>query len=511
MLRTAELGAPLTAREVFGTMNKIATDYGLRIFDQGMRLVNVMSLFSTLPSVIAAMAKQADETDSAWRGRTGAYTAQGTNDAFALSPVKTAIQGVHYFFSKDSSAMLQQAAARGYLDQSVAEMDKLYHSIGETTGHNRYRRFVDWASQWVDKSERTARAIAFASVYRAGKDALQLTDNAAMEFAHKQANLVIGDFMPYNRPLIFQGASGMPFGLFTTYMWNFNQRLLDALETKSYRPLLQQLALQHAFFGAESLPGWAMYSNWFADNYDGSRSPVDTANEVFGSAGADVFLNGTIANLPKLFGMDDGISIGPRIAMGQPFQSGINAPAFRFIVNIGRAFGRIIDNTRESGPDAVFAAQTLATANINKAFSNVIDLVTNNAVDKSGLIIEGPTRTLIGTTARVLGFKPLITDELRQESYRNRMTDAKHAALKDRLAESLKSQLRNGQLTQDSLDDALISYTNAGGRADGFMQFFASQVLRAGHNRMHIDMLDALSGNIDEKRVGRLLYLMRNE
>jgi len=116
----------------------------------------------------------------------------------------------------------------------------------------------------------------------------------------------------------------------------------------------------------------------------------------------------------------------------------------------------------------------------------------------------------MGVASRVAGFKPLLTDELRQENVRNRATDRIQAELKDRLGETLKSKIRNGRLEEEDVERALERYVRAGGNPESFRRYFQSQVQRATTTKRDLEILDALQGSIDEGRIGRLLYLSRD-
>ena len=59
--------------------------------------------------------------------------------------------------------------------------------------------------------------------------------------ANHFANLIIGDFSSTNRPRIFQGAAGMPLGLFQTFMWNYFQRMFSYIENGANRALAAKL------------------------------------------------------------------------------------------------------------------------------------------------------------------------------------------------------------------------------------------------------------------------------
>lgn len=514
LVRTNNTGIAPTLRKHAALLNEITAALSIRMFDIGMGVINLLSLTTTLPPVVAALARRAGESDAQYRARVGIFGTITPKGRAYFSPAKAGITGLAFRNSKEGKEMLERAAARGFLDQAAAEQTEIWGRSGESFTGGKLREFAQKVSKWTDWTERESRTIAFSTFYRIGREGLGLQDNAAMLFAHRQANNVIADFRPANRPAIFQGAAGMPLGLFTTYMWNYWQRIISMVENKSIRAGVWQAGLQGSLFGAESLPGWDLYTSTFMENYDGSHNVVDRFNTAFGNVGADVFLNGSISNLPRLFGAPDGISVGPRASVGVPFESGFGAQSvagLRMLTRIGSTMGQIVDSAIEQqGIDPTRTAEILATANINKFMTNVIDGVVGHAVDYTGNVIEDDTRSLMGIASRVVGFKPLMTDELRQENVRNRATDRIQTELKDRLAENLKSRIRNGKLREEDVELALEHYVRAGGNAENFRRFFQSQIHRATTTKVDLEILDALRGSIDEGRIGRLLYLSRD-
>lgn len=514
LVRTNQTGVAPTLRKHAALLNEVTATLSLRAFDIGMGVINLLSLGATLPPVVAALAKQAGETDAARMSRIGVYGTVTPKGHAHFSPVKASITGIAFRNSDEGREVMARARARGFLDQAAYEQTEIWARTGESFLVGKLRDFSNKASMWTDWTERESRTIAFSTFYKIGRDGLGLQDNAAMLFAHQQANNTIADFRPGNRPAIFSGAAGMPLGLFTTYMWNYWQRIIGMVETKSARAGIWQAGMQASLFGGESLPGWDMYTGLFMENYDGSHTVVDRFNQAMGHTGADLFLNGGIAHLPKLLGVNDGISIGPRASVGVPFESGFGSQSvagLRMLTRLGSTVGQLYDSAIEQeGISPSRVAEVLATANLNKGLSNTLELALGHSVDYSGSLIEDDTRTAIGVASRVLGFKPLMADELRQENVRNRATDRIQGELTDRLAENLKSRIRNGRLRSEDVEQSLEHYVRAGGNAENFRRFFQSQVLRATTSKLDLETLDALRGSIDEGRIGRLIYLSRD-
>lgn len=506
-------GRPADLKRHGAALNEITTALSIRILDFGMGLINMASLAATLPPVVSMIRKMPDETMLQWQARTGAFGGITPEGHTYFSATKALTSAAHFMFTQEGRELAKKAARDGWFDQFAAEQVNIFGRTGEGFITGMIRNASDKLSFITDKTEQLARATSWMTFYKMGKDGLGLTENAAMAFAHRQANNVIADFRPLNRPAIFQGAAGVPLGLFSTYMWNFFQRTFHMVENQAWRTGAIQAGLQGSLFGAEALPGWGQFTDRFMSNYDGTHNIVDRLNESLGPMGADVFLNGTLANLPRLFGADDGISVGPRASAGIPFEQGIGAravPGLGMLIKAGETAGKLIDSAIENqGVAPTQVAEILATSNMNKFMTNAIELGLGHAVDNMGGLIEQDTRTRIGIAARTLGFKPLMADEMRQESVRHRTTERIQQQLKQRLTDSLTSSMRNGRLSTNAVEKALESYVRAGGSGDNFRQFVGAQVLKAHLSKRDREMMEAVNRSIDENRIGRLLWLDR--
>ncbi len=529
METTHQLRLPPNLRAHANIINEVTTGTSLRVMELGLGFINIATIASTLPVVTAALKPLANESliegtqeFLKWQKRTNLFTTTTPKGITFYSPVKAMTSTMHFIFTPEAVRIAEVAAKKGLLDQFAAERIATFARTGQSSGAALVRDLTDKLSFVTDKTELVSRSISFMHFYNLGRKLIGVPEAQAMAFANKHANNTIADFRPTNRPLIFQGAAGMPLGLFTTYMWNFLQRIggmVEAFGTGGGRVAAIQAGLQTSLWGAESLPGWQQYTETFLENYDGSVSVVDRLNKSMGSFGADVFLNGTVSNLPRLMGIsDEGISIGPRASIGLPFPSGINpvlsSPGVQLMFRAGETIGAIFDSTIENqGIDAMHLAEILAASNLNKGLSNMIELgITNKSLDRQGNLIE-PSVELgvnIATGARLMGFRPLFADELRRENVRNRKTDRIRRELLARLGKTLKSKIIGGRLTSEDVESALESYRRAGGNAENFDTYFKGQIMRGTESKLSAEIAKALRKSVDADRFARLIYLDRD-
>src|SRR5690606_21294828 len=117
-------------------------------------------------------------------------------------------------------------------------------------------KFMEWTTKASDKSEEYSRGWAhMAGLLLADQHGIK-TPVSRHTFAHRFANQVIGDYRSVNKPVVFQGAAGMPLGLFQTYAWNYYQRMFSYIEAKDVRSAVTQFGMQAAIFGGVTVPGY---------------------------------------------------------------------------------------------------------------------------------------------------------------------------------------------------------------------------------------------------------------
>lgn len=512
--RTHNIKAPPEMRQHMADLNAITAGLSIRLLDAGMMAINYLSLGVTIPPVIKAAQKGLKETSAEHLARIGAYGTTTPNGATTLSPMKAIVSGTHFMWSKEGQAIAEEASKLGLFDQFAAETVRIYSETGAGAIRAWVRNKADLLSKPTDWSERTARAISWMTNYKIGTDVMGMEKKAAMSWAHSQANSVIGDFRPTNRPAIFQGAAGMPLGLFTTYMWNFLQRIYSMIERADMPALVNQGLLQSTLFGVESMPGAEELINTFTSNYDGSENLVDRLNAAIGHEATEVLMNGTLANVTSLLGLTEfgeGVSVGPRASIGLPGQFGFGATSAAGVQMVQRLV-RLANNSfdaiaQEKGIDVGRQAEIMAQANVWKFAGNAIELAQGYALDTQGNIIEEDTRTAFGVGSRVLGFKPLVTDELRQQNRQNRVTDRIRRELMQRLSDQLRSKFHRGKIASEDVEDALTSYVRAGGRPENFRNYFARQYVRGLTSKLDLEIAEAVRNSNDEARLGRLLFL----
>ena len=529
--RTHKAVIPPTLRKHAALLSKVVADASIRVMDIGMGVVNLASLAVTLPPVVRMSLPKRGEPVEHWQSRVAAFGGVTPEKGLPwLSPTKIMVNGLRWSFTQEAKAVRDIALSRGYMDQYAAEAVGTFDNAGQTFVTRLVRDTIDKASVITDKTERLARGISWMAFYNLGNKGFGLDTEAAMVFAHKQANNVIADFRPSNRPDIFQGASGMPLSLFTTYMWNFLQRIYRTIETGDKAAIATQAALQQSLFGLNSMPGAQAYIQALGANEDGTVNIEDRIGQALGRNLTDVIMHGTIGTvLPRSLGLGGGIDIGSRAGIGLPFSRVLTgdligepstvwenlwkaAPGLQFAGRLWDTGQRMAERAIvERGFDFGDAAEILAASNINKGITNAIEVAQGYAVDHADQIIEEDTRTRIGIASRLAGLKPLKTTQTQAAARRINNTDKIQGAMKQKLSDWMRTELRKGTLTTDKLDMALGDYMKAGGSPKNFRDWYLSQIRRGTTNKLDMALAEAVRSNDADSRVARLMFIMQDE
>lgn len=512
--RTHKLKSPWNAKATVAKMNQIVTLLSLRLFDVGYAMLNVLSLGATIPAVTNALKRGASETTEEYLARTSAYGMQ-VADQRMFSPHRMMATVFHEMFQPEWKARWRAAAERGFFKQEVAELMEDF-AVGKK-GDGMVRGMLDKAGQWVtmlaDKSEEFSRAMSYMVGDTLARRAYKMTDeDAIMTFAHRFANDNIGNYSPGNRPRIFNGASGMSVGLFTTFMWNYYQRVFSYIERGDIRALATQYAAQSSVFGASTVPGFDFFTETLAANYSGDLNIVDEMESKLGPNITDTFFYGPFATLPKMFGLEDGLSVYQRGDTNVNRIPGMwawdQAPAVNVMGGFANAMGRMVGQYKESGLTTNQIAEILSQDVPNRFMKNIFEIYLGYSVDQRGQMINDDTRSQMSLVARTLGVKPFTEQKTRDTMYRMRNIDFSQRAKMVHVRESMRSLLRSGDLTDKKIANALNSYVKHGGNPAYFSRWLKTQAKAALINKNEAELIKAMKDPTRLRDTKRLLNAM---
>ena len=512
---TYNVTAPTNFRNVMYKANSATAALTFRMFDVGTAMMNMGSLMTTFAPVIRSVRRLPGETMEAWKARTGAWTSVLGENESQFDWVKASANAAHYVFTPESADMFKRAAAKGYFTPEAQAMHEAFITPVESMNAKKFDRFMKAATWFADGSERLSRKLAFGMGYHIAKDLHKMdNENDAFMFAHKIMTEMIGDYRPSNKPQMFQGALGVPLGMFQTYMLNYYRRLYSYIERGDLRTLAVQYAMQASIYGAQTVPGFDVYANTFASNYDGTSNPIDNFRKTYGDQVGDWFMYGTLSNIPKfLAGPDGGIAFYPRgdVNFNAPptalqLQ---NAPAFKAAATAFKGANAVIDMFRNGGHYSnQQMLEIMSHYSLNRTSRNIFEIAAGVKTDRSGAVVESDTRDMLGITARLLGATKMLTQKQQETYYRQAGTEHSQQTIRDRLNLSTRALIQGGDLSVENLQGVVRDYLESGGNPAYFGAWVRNNAVIASASRNDRKLVELMKSKKGEEFM-RFLQIMQ--
>jgi len=525
--KTFDVLPPLSMKRQMSKLTSFTSFVTLRMFEVGHFVLTMTSLAATMPAVISFM-KMTDleKTRGAigqaeFAARIGAFGIPVDKNTAMFNPVRAMTTATHEWFADPAfRAAMGRAGDQGYFDQAVSEAFKSLTAPAEGYREGILRRAGDIVGILSDKGEKWARAWSFGVGYSIAKRSGLEGDAVRFTMANDFANKVIGDFSPTNRPRIFQGATGMPLGLFMTFMWNYHQRLFSYIENGANRALATQVATQAAVFGGQTIPGFQQFSEFFLTNYDGTANPIDGMTNRFGHEATEMIMSGTVSNLPKMFGFEDGLSFSTR--------GDVNPRNFPTLLTLGdtpvfQMFQDFFDILRETtgmlrtrgGFDDDQMAEIIQSYSTNRFLRSMATMYTGFVTDRRGQVIagspsfkdvfRGEVQNEIALIARMAGVRTLNEQGRINAHSRNRSTDISRRYRLGELRDVIRSDFRAGKGDVESIERAFEQYIRFGGSVDHFPRFMMEQFMRSRVDKTSLEIMKIFK---NPQKVDNLMRLM---
>ncbi len=480
---TFRVSMPPSMKRHAAKLNQIASLLTLRLMELGHPILNMTSLAATIPPVMKALKRLPNEDVEIWRNRIGAFGSTVTDNVAMYSPMRSVADAVSFMFTEEGHKIWREAARKGWFKQEVAELMHTLTRPQEGYAESLVSKYTDILSFLSDRSEELARAISFMMGYRIGQRGLGFTNPDDLgAFAFSFANKVIGDYRPVNRPQMFQGAVGMPLGLFQTFMWNYMQRVFSYIENRQWRALAVQYGMQASVFGGLSVPGMDQFVNMFATASDGSANIVDGARRIFGDGLTDVMFYGAISTIPKIFS-DDGIALYTRGAIDPKLSTVLNPEN----TPVGNMIGNAIQFARKSlgqfltgGQFSLQQQMELAGAySISRPLRGLMELAAGVSTDKRGQVITNEVYDTMSIIARIVGSRTLSETERSSAYYRQRNAEFSQTAIRQRMNSALRALVRDGKFNEETFANYAYSYIKAGNNPRYFGQALRDAIIAA--------------------------------
>lgn len=304
---------------------------------------------------------------------------------------------------------------------------------------------------------------------------------ARHSFARNVANQAIANYNPLNKPELFQTSIGSMFGLFASYMQQYNQRLFRWMETGDYISVGRQLATQAGLFGVASVPGYNAVESLFTgmgENPDATMT--DTIYAKYGPKVGSVIAHGGIQELPKLFGLDQSIALYTRGDAN--FRTPTLDPT-RLMAGLN-IVSSIVDGTWEIAQKAIdpesdmsarFVSEVLARQMPNRAMKGTLQalLTEGQEIDQTGQIVSRTT-TWLESGIRMMGMRSG-RQQGEVEAYYANTTQRRRLAGR---MESLRSDTRTAMKSGQPVDYMALfnKYVEKGGSPSHFSTWVQDQM-----------------------------------
>ena len=498
---------PRHLREAAAQLNMLTTLVTYRISLLSTPLINFASLIATTPQVVS-MAKRIDgESLAEYSVRTGTFFDNINENTKVFSPFKLMTRVFKEMFTEEGKKIYRKARQSGVIsltsEEQIASLTNI--DLLDKPNMTKALSLANKASILTERSEEFSRALSYHMGYTLAKNGLGLTDESAIDgFARWFTNSNVGNYLPQNKPRIFQGALGMPLGLFTTFIQNYNERLLWFVEEKGLRHAAASLATQAALFGTKSLPGSEMLTNIMTPDSDPGARFEDKLRL---SMNPDIYQwisQGTLTNLPKMFGADEGIAlytkgdVNPRIPLVDGIQSLPSFTAFKAMKDWigGMLTGHPIDATAQYAP--------------NRLLRSATELVLGKSLDRQGTVINDDLQTIEGVTSRLFGVRTQSEQELMEASWTTSNIQREQNAMMDKVRAKIRSAARHNSLSSTKLAEIAQEAINAGYNPQALGKLIAENIERGLHSKYKFQFEKMLkSSNPDEQRnVIRFLHSM---
>ena len=506
--KTNKINLPPTFKSVAGPLMNFTTAMVLRIGDLGMPLINIASVAGVAPAVLKSLQRMPTETVDQWKRRISAVGSPISDTEAIPNTTRLAYTAMEGLWDADTKAAFKIANDRyGLIRQEVAEkIEFLTVPLDSPTGRFTHNT-IKWLSKPTDWSEAYSRKLSFNMFYNIGRKTMKLDQESAITFAHRFASDVVGDYSTVNKPQIFQGA-GMPFGLFTTWTWNFLQRVYGDVEGGRLGAAVMQAAMHQFLFGAEAQPGFGEYVEKFTTSYDGRTNILDKLDQHYGSEFTDDFLSGTIASL-------SGIAIQNRANITMPalFQGGTLedlVPAYRTMSTLIKGLGQTYKDMKTAGQwDNQALLENISNYAVNGAIKNITKVAAlGYEVDKKGNLMIADTRKPQEMIARFVELDSMEKHRTRRELNRDYIRREIQAEKRNLLGRSLKTLLRENPDTDQfskRLGSIAQDYFRSGGDVEHFRNLVRQSAIKGLIDVRHRKLIEAVRRADDAGQIIRLL------
>ena len=497
--QTMRVSAPPEVRQITSKVNAFTASMLLRWVEFPNAIMNMLGIITNMPSILRS------STTPIIAGMEKGGKRIGIIDTHAIL-----LGGFKDMLLASKHAEWDTMVKNGDTGQSI---DEWWKTLGLIDSRSNFQKFVlgdanakgflkkkgidGLVSYAADTTENMSRSWSHFVGLRLA-DANGIVGTAERHaFARKVANMAIADYNPLNRPEAYQTAFGSMFGLFSSYMQSYNQRMFRWMEVGDFQSVKRQLMMQGTMFGVGSMPGFnALESIMPVDDGDPDKTVSDMIYAKYGPAVGSVIAHGGAQEITRLFGGDTGIALYTR------GDANLRAPTMdptRLMagLNTVESVVKLILETSSAMIDVNNPAQmqtiveTISRNLPNRAMKGTMEVLFNdgNSVDATGAIISD-TQNWLESAMRMAGVRSTRQQGEIEAYYANTTMRRRQAGRMETLRNETRALIRSGK----PFDAVAVfnKYVEKGGLPAHFKTWMKDQMLSAQNTRGMKNFVESL-------------------
>lgn len=466
-------------------------------------LVNIISTPILLGTEMQSL-KGLIKGDSALAGKLTELMSVKVPGRNASVPSTTKLIGnaINNFFGAEKNSLINRYRDIG----AVKDVSQLYHEVLDDLSFRANIVPSEWAGKVSAAVEKGAKItgntfaedftrFVSADVMRQLSEPLvtaqRLTRQEQNAYISTFVNRVQGNYVTSQRPIVFQGTTGAAVSLFQTYAFNVLQQLHRHIQAGDKKTLAVFAGLQSTMFGMNGLPFFDavnthLVGSMVANNpqHTDAYSALPSFNKELG----DWMLYGTASAFPLFTGSMPALytrgDINPRHITILP-TSIVDVPAVSASIKLYDTIVGMAKNVKGGADVSSALLQGLEHQGWNRPLAGAAQLFGGRSTTSSGALVSAANdiqatswlgalaeRTVeYGGVSRLMGARPMDESVALTNMYRNKTYESMDRARLERLGQTVKSKLYNGEAPdQDELEDFMLRYTRTGGRLENFSQ-----------------------------------------
>lgn len=406
-------------------------------------------------------------------------------------------QGFREFFSPEGKALVQQYVEQGLMSPNKRQLrdafeevriDDTEFSLRDNTKalekfKQRAGKVIDLLSTPSDASNLAVQFSVIRVADRLGR-ALDMDDAAREHLMHMMNRRVNAITNPTQKPRLFQGALGISMSLYQSYTFHMMNNLFRYADKGSKAAPIAVAALNSAFFGAQSVPGFQQLNMLIGHHNEGNVDIFGASSKVLNADPESrdvhdflIYGAGSALLQGNLFVRGDLNPRTPTLVPTNVLDIPTVSNAMRVMGAVGEGFARA-----RNGENYAFAAtDALVNVGLNRPLRGIWAAATGATRDKGGQpVAYHEDLWSYGTAVRSLGFKPLNESIMQQFQSRTYQYKAQDTEARKRLGKTILNVYEKGQdFDEDQLRIWQRTYTSNGGNASGFADFMERTMLKS--------------------------------